>query len=100
MYITKVRSCRKSNFHIVQAETESKDKNAIDFKEVQSGRHRPNITIDEVTTSAVAGLSIRSVSLEKVLAHWEEDVVDLRKLSCSSFWRLLKSVGFSSKKKN
>ena len=46
------------------------------------------------------GLSIRSVSLDKVLAHWEEDVVDLPKLSCSSFWRLLKSVGFSSKKKN
>ena len=46
------------------------------------------------------GLSIRSISLDKVLARWEEDVVDLSKLSRTSSWRLLKSVGFSYEKTN
>ena len=36
-----------------EAEKESKENNAIDSKEVQSGRGRPKIIIDEFTASAI-----------------------------------------------
>ena len=50
-----------------------------------------------------AGLSTHSIAYENIQlwikACCMEDVGDLPKLSCTSFWRLLKSMGFSHKKK-
>ena len=51
-----------------EAEKESKENNAIDSKEVQYGRGRPKVIIDEFTASAIrrAGLYIRSIAYENI----------------------------------
>ena len=83
-----------------EAEKESQENNAIDSKEVQSGG-RPKIIIDEFTASAIRRVvhsfyRIREhPTLDKVLDRCEENGVDLPKLSRTSFWRLMKSMGFS-----
>ena len=64
-------------------------------------RGRPKIIIDEFTASAIRRVVLsfyrirEHPTLDKVLARCEEDVVDLPKLSRSSFWRLLQSMGLS-----
>ena len=51
----------------VEAEKESKENNAIDSKEVQSGRRRPKIIIDEFTASAIRRVQyIRSIAYEDI----------------------------------
>ena len=71
---------------------------------VQTKTGRPKITVDEFTTGAIRRIvhsffrNGEHPTVDKVFVRSKEDIADLPKMGRTSFWKLLKDIGFRYKK--
>ena len=87
-----VKRCRRE---LIEDEKETVDG--------RTGQGKPKNTVDDFTTGCICRI-VHSFyrngdhpTLDKLLARCQEEIAGLPMISCTSFWRLIKTMGFSYK---